>query len=158
MSHVLNYGGQYFRIEITEVISPDLADKPLYVAWYSDAFKSLKDLPGQSLSRFVAGPQLATYADALRYVCDGIKATWDEKQTKQPAKDADPSNANVMYTVWLFEGEASTGFDFENYQDATAFAKAAESIVPVTKIGITNNESPKYLTMWEKPKGVTPKN
>jgi hypothetical protein len=32
----------------------------------------------------------------------------------------------------------------------TSFAKAAEASSEITKVGITNNESPQYLTIWNK--------
>ncbi len=56
----------------------------------------------------------------------------------------------VMYTVWLFKGDSSFGFEFEQFSDAKTFAESAEKSVEITKVGITNNESPQYLTIWEK--------
>ena len=55
-----------------------------------------------------------------------------------------------MYTVWLSKGDSSVGFEFEEFSDAKTFAKAAEKSVEITKVVITNNESPQYLTIWEK--------
>ncbi len=40
--------------------------------------------------------------------------------------------------------------DFAEFADAKAFAKAAEKSVSITRVGITNNESPQYLTLWDK--------
>jgi hypothetical protein len=37
MSHVVNYDGQYFRIEIAEVTGADSPDKTVYASWCSDA-------------------------------------------------------------------------------------------------------------------------
>jgi hypothetical protein len=151
MSHVVNYGGQYFRVELTEVVIPGDSDKTVYVGWCSEAFKELKDMPKQALSRFIAGPGLPTYAAALQHAQDWIKAQWDA----QPAKRSPPApkgrdSVSVLYTVWLFKGDGSTGFEFEEFTDATAFAKAAEKSLSLTKVGTTNNESPQYLTVWER--------
>lgn len=56
----------------------------------------------------------------------------------------------IVYTVWLFKGDNSVGFEFEEFADAKTFAKAAEKSVEITKVLITNNESPQNLTTWEK--------
>jgi hypothetical protein len=34
--------------------------------------------------------------------------------------------------------------------DSSRFAAAAEKSSEITKVGIKNNESPQYLTVWEK--------
>jgi len=89
MSHVLAFKGQYFRVLVAEVVNADDPAKSGFVAWCSDGFRDLQELPSQELTRFVAGPPLAT---------------------------------------------------------------AAEKSSEITKIGITNNESPQYLTMWQRGK------
>jgi hypothetical protein len=150
MSHVLAYDGQYFRIDIAEVGNPDDPDKAVYISWCSDAFKELKDMPSQAFSRFIAGPPLPKYDDARRHAYDWIKTNWDAHKTKRTNKVRDI--VGVMFTVWLFKGESSFGFDFEEFSDAKLLAKAAEKSVEITKIGITNNESPEYLTIWERAK------
>jgi hypothetical protein len=148
MSHVLAFDGQYFRVDIAEVVNPADPEKEMYVSWCSDAFKELKDAPSQSLSRFVAGPPLPTYAEARRHAHDWIRVNRDAQKKKRAGKA--PDLAGIVYSVWLFKGESSLGFEFEEFSDAKAFAKAAEKSVEVTKVGITNNESPQYLTVWEK--------
>ena len=55
-----------------------------------------------------------------------------------------------MYSVWLFKGDGSVEYDFKEFADAKSFAKAAEKGVEITKVGVTNRESPQYLTVWEK--------
>jgi hypothetical protein len=89
MSHVLAYDGQYFRVDITEVANRDDPDKAVYISWCSDAFKELKDMPSQSISRFIAGPPLPKYDDARRHAYDWIKTSWD----------AHPFS--VVFTDWL---------------------------------------------------------
>jgi hypothetical protein len=152
MSHILNYDGHYFRVEVGEVADAQLPDKKEYVAWCSDASKELRDLPRQALSRFVAGPPLATHAEALRHAQDWIKTNWDALRTqrsKQTRQTDQP--VGFIYTVWLFKGESnSTGYDFKEFSDARAFAKTAETSFEITKVGITDPESPQYLTVWEK--------
>jgi hypothetical protein len=148
MSNVLAYDGQFFRVDITEVANPDDPAKSMYFGWCSDAFKELKDMPRQSLSRLIAGPPLPEYADALRHAYDWIKANWDAQKTKRATQAHDI--VGVVYTVWLFKGESSSGFEFEQFSDAKAFAKAAERSLEITKVGITNNESPQNLTIWER--------
>ena len=150
MPHILNYDGKYVRVEIAEVANPNHPDKALYVGWCSDAFKELKDMPSQALSRFIAGPPLPTYAEALRYACDWIKTSWDAKQADLSAKVGDL--VPVIYSVWLFKGDSSLEYEFVEFSDAKAFAKAAEKSLGLSKVGITNNESPQYLTMWQRSK------
>ena len=147
MSHALNYDGHYFRIEIGEVASLQLPDTEYveYVAWCSDAFKELQDLPKQTLSRFVAGP-LPTYAEALHRAQDRIKSNWDAQRTK-PVDEP----VGFLYTVWLFKGGGSSSrYAFSEFADAKSFAKAAEKSVEITKVGITDPESPQYLVVWER--------
>jgi hypothetical protein len=48
------------------------------------------------------------------------------------------------------QGDAPFGFDFEEFADAKTFAAAAQKSLEITKVGIKNNESPQYLTVWEK--------
>jgi hypothetical protein len=148
MSHVLAYDGQFFRVDITEVANPDDPNDAVYFSWCSDAFKELKDMPTQVLSRFIAGPAIPKYADARRHAYDWNKTNWDSQKSKR-AKEV-RNVEGVIYTVWLFKGDSSSGFEFEEFSDAKAFAKAAEKSVEVTKVGITNNESPQNLTVWEK--------
>jgi hypothetical protein len=149
MSHVLNYDGQYFRVEIAEVTNPQDPRKPAFVGWCSQAFDDLKDLPSQALSRFVPGPSRSTHAEALSNAYDWIKTSWDARQTRKPAKAR--ALAAVIYSVWLFRGDSSSEYKFEEFTDANLFAQAAEKSCELTKIGITNNESPQYLTVWERP-------
>lgn len=147
MSHVLKYDGHYFRIEIGEVASVQPPDREYveYVAWCSDAFKELPDLPRQALSRFVAGP-FPTYAEALRQAQDWIKSDWDTLRTRTVDEPV-----GFMYTVWLFKrGASPSTYAFNEFADARSFAKAAESCVEITKVGITDRESPQYLAVWER--------
>ncbi|HEX3657621.1 MAG TPA: hypothetical protein VGG64_13065 [Pirellulales bacterium] len=148
MSHVLKYGGQYFRLEIAEVASPEQPDKPAFVIWCSEAFKDLADMPRHTCSRFIGGSPLPTYADSLRHAYQWIKRDWDAHHA-QPTPSAG-STASVVYTVWVFKGDAPFGFEFEEFADAKTFAAAAEKSTEITKVGIKNNESPQYLTVWEK--------
>jgi hypothetical protein len=148
MSNVLAYDGHFFRVDITEVTNPDGPAKSMYVSWCSEGFKELKDMPRQSLSRLIAGPPLPEYADARRHAYDWIKTNWDAQQTKRATQARDI--VGVVYTVWLFKGESSSGFEFEQFSDAKTFAKAAEKSLEITKVGITNNESPQNLTIWER--------
>jgi hypothetical protein len=147
MSHVLNYQGHYFRIELCEVDKAQLSGKEdvEYVAWCSDAFKDLRDLPRQALSRFVAEP-FPTHAEALLHIQDWIKANWDSLRTKEAVE-----SRGFIYTVWIFKGDSSPStFDFSEFVDAKSFAKAAEKGVDITKVGITDRERPQYLAVWEK--------
>ena len=148
MSHVLAYDGQFFRVDITEVANPDDPDQTVYVSWCSDAFKELKDMPSQAFSRFIAGSPLPKYAEARRHAYDWIKTNWDAQKAKRVDKVRDI--VGVMYTVWLSKGDSPVGFEFEEFSDAKTFAKAAEKSVEITKVVITNNESPQNLTIWEK--------
>ncbi len=150
MSHILNYDGQYFRIDIAEVSSSDDPDKGgFYVSWCSNAFKELKDMPSQASSRIIPGPPLPKFADARRYAFDWIKTNWDSQQHSRRAPVA-RDKVGVTYTVSLFKGDINLRVDFEEFSDAKAFAKTAEKSFEITKVGITNNESPQYLTVWER--------
>jgi hypothetical protein len=62
--------------------------------------------------------------------------------------------ASVVYTTWIFQGDRATGFDFEEYVEATALAQSAEKGASITKCGVKNNESPQYLTLWESMKSA----
>ena len=148
MSNVLAYDGQFFRVDITEVTYPDNPEYAMYVSWCSDAFKELKDMQRQPVSRFIDGPLLPDYADARRRAFEWIKTDWDAKKSKRASQERDI--VGVVYTVWLFKGETSSGFEFEQFADAKMFAKAAEKSLEITKVGITNNESPQNLTIWER--------
>jgi hypothetical protein len=148
MSHVLAYDGQFFRVDITEVANPDEPDQPVYISWCSDAFKELKDMPSKEFTRFIAGSPLPKYAEARRHAYDWIKTNWDAQKGKRGDKVRDIEG--VMYTVWLSKGARTVGYEFEDFSDAKTFAKAAEKSVEITKVVITNNESPQYLTIWEK--------
>ena len=101
MSHVLNYDGHYFRVEIDEIANVQLPDREYveYVAWYSDAFKELQELPKQALSRFVAGP-LPTYAEALRHAQDWIQSNWDSRRIK-PMEDQLVSYTRFGFSKWM---------------------------------------------------------
>jgi hypothetical protein len=147
MSHVLSYGGQYFRFDIGEITNAAEPDKPAFVSWSSEAFKLLEEMPRQALSRFIGGPPHPNYAEARRYTIDWIKANWDT-HTKRPGKTRDL--AQVIYTVWVFKRDGSIGYEFEEFADAKMFATAAEKSAESTKVVITNNESPQYLTVWER--------
>lgn len=149
MPHVFHYAGRYFRVEIAQVVKPDAADKVSYAAWCSDAFSNLQDLPNHPCSRMVPGPLFATEADALRQTDEWLRADLVAQQAKRPSKHG--RAASVFYTVWLFKGVTSFGFEFAEFSDAKLFAGAAEKSSDVTKVGIKNNESPEFLTVWEKP-------
>jgi hypothetical protein len=148
MSHVLAYDGQYFRVDITAVANPDDPDRAVYVSWCSDAFKELKDMPSQAATRFIAGPPLAKFDEARRHAYEWIKTDWDARKARRPAKPR--AIVGVVFTVWLFKGDNSTGFDFKEFSDAKLFAKAAEKSLEITRVSITNNESPESLTIWER--------
>ena len=149
MPHVLNHRGQYYRVEIAEIANPDEPNRAEFVSWASDAFADLKELPNHPCSRLVPGPPQPSYADALQQAFDWLAS---HRPTAQPPKRTakSGSKASVIYTVWLFKDETSLGFDFEEFSDAKAFAAAAEKSIDVTKVGVKNNESPQYLTVWEK--------
>jgi len=148
MPHVLHYDGRYFRVDITEVADANEPDKVMFVSWCSDGFKELKNMPSQASSQFVAGPPLPKYDEALQFAYDWIKSQWDAKQAKRVHKAGD--KAGVLYKVWLFTGDGSSECEFEEFADAKSFARAAEKIVDIRKVGITNNESPQYLAVWER--------
>jgi hypothetical protein len=148
MSHVLHYDGQYFRVDVIEVTNPDDPEKPAYVGWCSDPFRDLKDMPSHPLSRLVAGPPLPTHAEAVQYAQDWIKRDWDSQRSKRAHQV--PPRPSVVYTVSLFKVDSSLKCEFDEFSDAKAFAKAAEKSADLKKVGITNNESPQYLTLWEK--------
>ena len=145
MSHVLAFKGQYFHVLVVEVVNADNPTKSGFVAWCSDGFGDLQEFPSQELTRFVAGPPLPTAAEALRHAHDWIKHNFGAPVT-EPARVA----TGITYTAWLFKGEKASGFEFAEFFDAKAFAAAAEKSSEITKIGITNNESPQYLTMWQR--------
>lgn len=147
MSHVLQYDQRYFRVEVAEVANRDEPGKPTYVAWCSAGFGDLTAAPSQPLTRFVAGAPQASEAAALEHAYQWIKNAADAPKSTAVHK-ARP--VNVVYTVWLFKGDHSFGFEFDEFSDAKLFAKAAESSSEITKVGITNNESPQYLTIWNK--------
>lgn len=108
-------------------------------------------MPKQAFSRFVAGQPLPTHAAALRQAHEWIKINWDAQQGKRPKQATKAGDVvSVLYIVGLFKEDDSAGFDFEDFGEAKAFAKAAEKSASITKVGITNNESPQYLTVWEK--------
>jgi len=148
MSHVLNHDGHYFRVDIAEITKSTNPDKTEYISWCSDAFEDLNDMPSQPFSRFIGGPPLSVYAEARRYAFDWIKINWDAHSKRA---DTVPDAAAVIYTVWIFKRGISLGYDFEEFADAKMFATAAEKCVESEKVVITNNESPQYLTVWEKP-------
>ena len=149
MSHVLEHDGNYFRVEITDITNTTDPGKTGYLSWCSDAFTDLKDMPSQKLSRFIGGPPIQDYAEARRYACSWITSN-SEARIKQPDKERD--TAAVVYRVWIFKRGSSLGYEFEEYADAQAFAKAAEKSPESTKVAITNNESPQYLKVWERGK------
>ncbi|HTU26138.1 MAG TPA: hypothetical protein VMF30_12105 [Pirellulales bacterium] len=148
MSHVLKYEARYFRVETAEVVGPDDSSQAVYVSWCSEAFRELKDMPQNSLSRLVPVAPAATRAEALQQAFAWIKSTYDSQQARRTFK-ADQPKA-ITYIVRLFKDEHTLDFEFAEFTDAKAFAKAAEREIDVTKIGITNNESPQYLQVWER--------
>ena len=150
MPHIFKHDDHYFRVDVVEVSAGETSARSAYVCWCSEAFKELEATPKQALTRFIAGPSVATYEDARRHAHDWIKATWDRQKAARPTRA--PEVLSVIYTVWLFKGETTTGFDFEEFEDAQGFAKEAEKSLEITKILIKNNESPQYLTSWEKQK------
>jgi hypothetical protein len=105
-------------------------------------------MPAQSLSRFIPGPLLSTRAEAMQHAYTWIKSTWDAQQARRTFK-AD-QNAAVTYVVRLFKDDHAVDFEFADFTDAKTFARAAEKGIDITKVGITNNESPQYLTVWER--------
>jgi hypothetical protein len=152
MPRVVKYGDQYFQIDISEVTDLSNSDKVGYVGCCSEAFKELRDLPRQACSRIIPGPPLTTLAEALKHAQDWVKLDCDAQQARHATRASKQGDkASVVYTVWLFNRDGSAGFDFGEYADAKAFAKAAERSVSITKVGTTSNESPQYLTVWERP-------
>ena len=150
MSHVVNHDGHSFRIEIAEVIDSKQNGKIAYAAWCSESFRELKDAPSQACTHFVAGSPFQSRADALSRAQDWIKSHWDAQKSKRAARPV--GKDNLVYTVWLFRGDTSTEHPFQEFSDARLFATAAEKAEGITKVGITNSESPEYLTVWEKKK------
>jgi hypothetical protein len=57
----------------------------------------------------------------------------------------------TIFTVWIFKEDGTLECRFEEFADAKKFASAAEKIVDVKQVGVTNNESPEYLIVWTKP-------
>jgi hypothetical protein len=125
MTHALAYHGQYYRVEIAEVVNLDNPDEAGFVSWCSGAFQDLQDLPSQNLSRFVTGPPLPTYADARRHAHEWIKIQGDARSVVPP--QAPRIAKGIVYSVWLFKGDKSSGFEFEDFFDAKAFAAAVGS-------------------------------
>jgi hypothetical protein len=150
MPHILAHDGQFFRVDVAEIATPDDPGKTTYVVWCSDAFNELKEAPNQPCARFIDAPPAATYADACRQAYQWIKADWTAQKANRGGEIRD--FRGVIYTAWLFKGASSWGFEFQEFSDAKTFAKAAEKGVEVTKTAITNNESPQPLTIWEKAK------
>jgi hypothetical protein len=148
MTHILHYDGHYFRIDVVEVIDVDDAGKKTYVSWCSEGVRELKKLPGQASSLFVSGSPLPKHDEALQFACEWIKKRWNAREAKPAHKAGDKTG--VLYKVRLFKGDDSLECEFEEFADAKSFARTAEKIVDIRKVGITNNESPQYLTVWEK--------
>ena len=147
MSQVYKIDDQYFRVEIAEIISASQPDKPTFVAWCSEGFADLKRMPREVLSRFVDRPPQSSIAEAQRQALEWIKAN-REPQAKPVAKKRDL--AQVMYTVTVFQATGSMAYEFEDIAAAKSFAAAAEKSSEAIKVAITNNESPQYLTVWER--------
>jgi hypothetical protein len=150
MSHVFHYDGHYFRIQIAEVVGADKPDATEYASWCSDAFRELKEAPSKACSRFVAGSPFASRDEALRRAQDSIKANREAQQARRSLTPA--GRPDVFYTVWLFKGDLSSEHQFQEFSDARLFAESAKKEAGITKVGIVNNESPQYLTVWEKGK------
>ena len=148
MPHILAHDGQFFRVDVVEIATPDDPGNTRYASWCSDAFKELKKAPSQPLSRFIDAPSASSYAEACRHAYDWIKADWTAQKANHSGEIRD--FRGVTYTVWLFKGASSWGWEFTEFSEAKAFAKAAEKSAEVTKTAITNNESPQPLTTWEK--------
>jgi hypothetical protein len=148
MSFVLQYDGQHFRIDIVETASVDAPDKVAFVSWCSEGFKDLKSASRQSATHFVSGPPQPTYEEARRQAIDWIRSHREAGGKRPAAKARDL--AQVIYTVWIFKRAESLGYEFEEFADAKAFASAAEKSRESTKVAITNNESPQYLTVWQR--------
>jgi hypothetical protein len=148
MSHVLSYAGQYFGIDVSEVVTPDASPRTVFVGWASEAFRELKELPVHACSRLIPGPPLATHFEALQHAYDWVKSDWDSRQLKRPTTK--PRPGTVIYTVSVFQAGSPSESQFEEFADAKSFAKAAEKMMDVNKVVITNNESPQHLMMWER--------
>jgi hypothetical protein len=148
MSQVFSYRGQNFRIEVVEVASPDEPSKVAYASWYSDAFRDLQDMPNHRCTRLAVASPVATREEALRAAYDRIKSELDADRAKQTPQKG--SALSVLYTVWVFKGDVPFGLDFQEFSDAKAFAAAAEKSIDASRIGIKNNESPQFLTLWER--------
>ena len=76
--------------------------KPGYVAWCSDGFRELKELPNQATSRLIAGAPLPTQEEALQHAYESIKTQWETQQAKRPRKAG--KALSLLYTAWLFQG------------------------------------------------------
>ncbi len=151
MSHVFNYRGQYFRVEVAEVANADDPTKPAFAAWASEPFRELAKAPGQACTRFVGGPPSASSARALEHAQQWIRTQADAREARAPLSAAKPApRTSVLYTVWLYKEGEPVGFDFENFWEAESFAESAKKGIGVLKVGIKNNESPQYLTVWER--------
>jgi hypothetical protein len=149
MSHVLTYRGQYFRVEIAEVVNADQPAKSSFAAWASEPFRELAKAPAQACSRFIGGPPVASREEAMQQAYAWIKANAAAVEAKAPLSQ--PSRrVSVLYTVWVYKDDEPTGFDFENFWEAESFAENAKKSAGVKKVGIKNNESPQYLTLWER--------
>jgi hypothetical protein len=149
MLNIFNYDGQYFRVEVAEVAIAGDSTGTGFVSWCSDAFRELKDAPNQACTRLVPGQPLGESTEALHHAYDWLKTTWDHRKRSRPGKPG--GQPYVIYSAWLYKANESSEFTFDEFSDAKLFAKAAEKISDVVKVGITNNESPQYLTVWEKP-------
>ena len=85
----------------------------------------------------------------MHFAHDWIKSDWDSQKGKRGYKTAERPGV-IVPPVSLFKVESSLKCEFDEFSDAKAFAKAAEKSADLVKVGITNNESPQYLTLWEK--------
>jgi hypothetical protein len=151
MSHVWTYRGQYFRIEIAAVAKADDPAGPTFVAWASEPFRELAQMPKSTATRFVPGPPQATAEGALAKAHEWIRTQADAREARETHAPQPPRPVSVLYTVWVFKrDEEPAGYDFENFWEAEAFAEAAKKTVAVAKVGIKNNESPQFLTVWER--------
>src|SRR6185295_3816894 len=125
----------FFRIQVAEIIGANDSGKTQYVSWWSDAFRELKGAPRHACSHFVTGSPSVTLAEALRHAQDCIKAHLDAQKAKRADRRA--PQATVVYTVWLHIGDTSTEHEFEEFSDASRFAKASEKREGITKVEIT---------------------
>ena len=134
--------------EIAELTSAAALVKTTFASWCSEGSRNLEATwPGQALSRFIDGPPQPSYAGRRNTPSTG--STRRRRADEAVQEDARPG-AGSIYTVWVFKGTSSTGYEFEEFTDAKAFASAAEKGRESTKVAITNNESPQYLTVWER--------